>query len=147
MIAVLYLSTDGENKTATTRTPIVSNAPLLTHKQLFNETTTSIELAVDIDQCTTVDYFKYVTDNWFRNGVLLPSTVETSFHSQQVKLSFDNPSLLDNGVYETQLRISTYSKLTCDYLSPYTGFMGTSTAIIRSNVQQLLYYGNCVTDI
>ena len=98
--AVLYLSTDGENKTATTRTPIVSNAPLLTHKQLFNETTTSIELAVDIDQCTTVDYFKYVTDNWFRNGVLLPSTVETSFHSQQVKLSFDNPSLLDNGVYE-----------------------------------------------
>ena len=135
--AVLYLSTDGESKTVTTST---LNESQSLHKQLFNETTTSVELAVDIDQFTAVDYLKYVSDHWFRNGVLLPASVETSFLPQQAKLNFNNPSLLDNGVYETQLRIS---KLTCDNPSPYTGFMGTSIAIIRSDVQQLLYYGNC----
>ena len=112
----------------------------VSHNYLFNGTSSN----VDIDQCTTVDYLKYVSDHWYRNGVLLPASVETSFLSQQAKLNFDNPSLLDIGVYETQLRISTYSKLTCDNPSPYTGFMGTSIAIIRSDVQQLLYYGNCV---
>ena len=136
--AVLYLSTNGVNKTSSL---IESRSP---YRQLFNGTTTSIELIQNIDQCTAVD-FKYVSDHWFRNGVLLPASVKTSFHSQQVNLNFGNPSLLDNGVYETQLRINAYSKLqTCDNPSPYTWFMKIITVIIKSDVQQLLYYGNCV---
>ena len=134
--AVLYLSTHGENKTSSF---IESQSP---YKQLFNGTTTSIELIEIIDQCTALE----VSNHWFRNGALLPPSVETSVHSHQAQLHFYNPSLLDTGVYETQLRINAYFKLqqTCDNPSPYTWFMGTSTVIIRSDIQQLLYYGNLV---
>ena len=133
--AVLYLSTDGENKTSS----FIESKSL--YKQLFNGTATSIELIETIDQCTALD-FKYVSNHWFRNGVLLPASVETSVHSHQAQLHFFNPSLLDTGVYESQLRINAYSKLqTCDNPSPYTG-LGTGIVIIRSDIQQLLYYGN-----
>ena len=110
-------------------------------KKLFNGTFPSVEL---VDVFATDEYLD-VSDHWFHNGVLLPVTAKTTFVSHQAKLTLDNPSTFDIGVYETQLRISSHSKLTCDNPSPYTGwFIGTSTAIIRSDVQQLLYYGNCV---
>ena len=112
----------------------------VSHKNLFNGTSSNVELLVN----TATDDYLDVPDHWFHNGVLLPTTARTTILTQQAKLTLDNPFTLDIGVYETQLRINTHSKLTCDNPSPYTGFMGTSTAIIRSDVQQLLYYGNCV---
>ena len=118
--------------------PIVSAN--VSHKNLFNGTSLNVELIVN----TAADEYLDVSDQWFHNGDLLAATAKTTFLSHQAKLTLDNPFTLDIGVYETQLRISTYSKLTCDNPSPYTGwFIGTSTAIIRSDVQQLLYYGNC----
>ena len=106
-------------------------------KNLFNSTSSKVDISVNI---TTVDYLG-VSYHWFHNGISFP--VKTTFQPLQVKLTLDNPSLLnDVGVYETQLRTSTHSKLTCDNPSPYTWFMGTSTVIIRSDIQQLLYYGN-----
>ena len=107
-------------------------------KNLFNSTSPKVDISVNI---TTDDYLG-VSYHWFHNGIPLPTSSKTTFQLQQVKLTLDNPSLLNDGVYETQLRMSTYSKLTCDNPSPYTGFMGTSTVIIRSDIQQLLYYGN-----
>ena len=118
--------------------PILS--VIVPHKNIFNGTSSNVELLVN----TVADDYLYVSDHWFHNGVLLLATAKTTFLFHQAKLTLDNPFTLDIGVYETQLRTSTYSKLTCDNPSPYTWFMGTSIAIIRSDVQQLLYYGNCV---
>ena len=118
--------------------PILSvNVP---HKNIFNGISSNVELLVH----TVADKYLDVSDHWFHNGALLPVIAKTTFLSHQAKLTLDNPFTLDNGVYETQLRISTYSRLTFDNPSPYTWFMGTSIVIIRSDAQQLLYYGNCV---
>ena len=112
----------------------------VSHKNIFNGSSLNVELLVN----TVADEYLDVSDHWFHNGALLPVTAKTTFVSHQAKLTLNNPSTFDIGVYETQLRISTHSKLTCDNPSPYTGwFIGTSIAIIRSDVQQLLYYGNC----
>ena len=105
-------------------------------KNLFNSTSPKVDISVNI---STDDYLG-VSYRWFHNAISFP--VKTTFQPQQVKLTLDNPSLLNDGVYETQLGTSTHSRLTCDNPSPYTGFMGTSTVIIRSDIQQLLYYGN-----
>ena len=114
---------------------------LVSQKNLFNSTSSKVDISVNI---TTDDYLG-VSYRWFHNGIPLPTSSKTTFQPQKVKLTLDNPSLLnDAGVYETQLRTSTNSKLTCDNPSPYTGFMGTSTVIIRSDIQQLLYYGNII---
>ena len=111
----------------------------VSRKNLFNSTSSKVDILVNI----TADDYIDVSYHWFHNAISFP--VKTTFQPQQVKLTIDNPSLLnDPGVYETQLRTTIYSKLTCDNPSPYTGFMGTSTVIIRSDIQQLLYYGNLV---
>ena len=110
----------------------------VSQKYLFNSTSPKADISVNI---TTDDYID-VSYRWFHNGISLPTSSKTTFQPQQVKLTLDNPSLLNDGVYETQLRTRTHTKLTCDNPSPYTGFMGTSTVIIRSDIQQLLYYGN-----
>ena len=104
----------------------------VSRKNLFNSTSPKVNISVNI---TTDDYLG-VSYHWFHNGISLPTSSKTTFQPQQVKLTLDNPSLLNDGVYETQLRTSTHSKLTCDNPSPYTGFMGTSTVIIRSDIQQ-----------
>ena len=109
-------------------------------KNLFNSTFSMVDISINI----TADDYIDVSYHWFHNGIPLPTLSKTTFQPQQVKLTLDNPSLLNDGVYETQLRTSTHSKLTCDNPSPYTGFMGTSTVIIRSDIQQLLYYGNII---
>ena len=114
----------------------------VSQKYLFNSTSPKVDISVNI---TTDDYLG-VSYHWFHNGISLPTSSKTTFQPQQVKLTLDNPSLLNDGVYETQLRTSTHSKLTCDNLSQYFifWFIGTSTVIIRSDIQQLMYYGNRV---
>ena len=112
----------------------------VSQKNLFNSTYPKVNISVNI----TADDYLGVSYRWFHNGIPLPTSSKTTFQPQQVKLTLDNPSLLNDDVYETQLRTSTYSKLTCDNSSQYTGFMGTSTVIIRSDIQQLLYYGNII---
>ena len=116
---------------------MVSTLPV-SQKNLFNSTSPKVDISVNI---TTDDYLG-VSYHWFHNGIPLSTSSKTTFQPQQVKLTLDNPSLLNDGVYETQLRTSTNSnsKLTCPSL--YIWFMGTSTVIIRSDIQQLLYYGN-----
>ena len=135
--AVLYLSTNGEFSS-------IRQSPSVIRKQLFNETTTTVELAVYVDCLTTNEYQNYFF--WLFNGnsffSLFSKRHKTTLYSQQAKLYVDNPSLLDAGVYETLLWTTTYSKLTCDNPFPYTWFMGTNYVIIRSDIQQLLYYGN-----
>ena len=113
---------------------------LVSQKNLFNSTSPKVDISVNI---TTDDYLG-VSYRWFHNGIPLPTSAKTTFQPQQVKLTLDNPSLLNDGVYETQLRTSTHSKLTCDNPSTYNWFMGTSTVMIKSDIQQLLYYGNLV---
>ena len=132
---VLYLSTN-ETKTVTDETTTAS----LKFKQMFiNETSTSVTLSVKIDKFFAVNYFQYISVRWFHNGVLLPATcVKTSFNCYYAELIIDDPSLFDVGVYETQLTIKIYSKLTCDNRLPYIRFMGTSCTV-RSDVQQLIY--------
>ena len=104
----------------------------------INETSTSVTLSVKIDQFFALNYFQYISVRWFHNGVLLPATCDkTSFNSYYAELTIDDPSLFDVGVYETQLTIKIYSKLTCDNRLPYIRFMGTS--IVRSDVQHLIY--------
>ena len=110
---------------------------LVSQKNLFNSTSPKVDISVN----TTTDDYLGVSYRWFHNGILLPTSSKTTFQPQQVKRTLDNPSLLNDGVYETQLITSTYSKLTCDNPSPYL-FMGTSIVIIRSDIQHLLYYGN-----
>ena len=134
--AVLYLSTNGEFS-------FIRQPPLVIRKQLFNETTTTVELAVYIDCLTLNEYPKY--SRWLRNrNPFFSKRHKTTFYSQQAKLYVDNLSLLDAGVYETQLWMDAYSKLqTCDN-PQYTWFMGTRIVIIKSDIQQLLYYGNVV---
>lgn len=122
----------------------MSSALPVLHNQVFNASTLSVELVVNIDQSTADDYL--ISDFWFRNGNPLPSAAKTAFHPQfdkTVRLIIQNPITLDIGLYETQLKVNKYSKITCDNPSPYTSnsFMGTNYAVIESNIQQLLYSG------
>ena len=109
---------------------------------MFNASTSSVELLVNIDQSTADD--NLISDFWFRNGNPLPSAAKTAFYRQFDKtawLIIQRPSTLDIGWYETQLKVNKYSKITCDIPSPYTSFLGTDYAVIESNIQQLLYSG------
>ena len=81
---------------------------LVSRKNLFNSISSKVDISVNI---TTDDYLG-VSYHWFHNAISFP--VKTTFRPQQVKLTIDNSSLLNDGVYETQLRTTIYSKLTCD---------------------------------
>ena len=135
--AVLYLSTDGENCNNykyfnyhfIPGSVIMNNtrpSPLTAWNQenVFNKSTTAVTLGVNIDH-----YIQYMFVQWFQNGVPV-SASHYPIKYPQVKLTIQNPIPINIGVYEIQLRISTYSKLTCNNPSPYTGFMGTSIAVI-----------------
>ena len=113
----------------------------VTHKQFFNTTTSHIDLVVNVDQSVVVDYLR---DYWFQNGNSLSKTIVFVPHvDKQAKFTVTNPTIFDNGVYETQMRVNTHTLLSsmCDNPSTYTSFMVSSTAVIGSDVQQLLYSG------
>ena len=149
--AVLYLSTKGENKTAE------SQSPLLNCQQLFNENSTSVQLSIEIDPSIAVDIFQHVSIHWFHNGVLQQSNPASLISlSQSAKLTLDNPSLFDAGVYETQLRLHARPKFAnCDSLMSYSSFMlirrdrygrkrySPLVIPIRNHIQQLIY-GKCI---
>ena len=113
---------------------------------MFNASTSNVELVVNIDQSTADDYL--ISDFWFRNGNPLPSAAKTAFHPQfdkTARLIIQSPITLDIGLYETQLKVNKYSKITCDNPSPYTSFLGTNYAAIESSIQQLLYSGTAIS--
>ena len=113
----------------------------VTHKQFFNTTTSRIDLVVNVDQCVVVDYLR---DYWFHNGNSLYNFIPfVPNFDKQAKLTVTNPTIFDSGVYETQMKVYTYTLLssTCDNPSPYHWFMGTYIAVIGSDVQNLLYSG------
>ena len=116
-------------------------SPLTAWRQenVFNKSTTAVTLGVNIDH-----YIQNMFVQWFQNGVPVSASHESSFYPikyLQAKLTIQNPIPINIGVYEVQLRVSTL-KLTCDNPSPYTGFMGTSIAVIGTNTQKLQYSGN-----
>ena len=112
-------------------------SPLTSWNQenVFNKSTTAVTLGVNIEY-----YIQYMFVQWFQNGFPV-SASHYPIKYPQVKLTIQNPIPINIGVYEIQLRISTYSKLTCDNPSSYTGFMGTSIAVIGTNTQKLQYSG------
>ena len=147
--AVLYLSTNGENGTTAE-----SQSPLLNCQQMFNENSTSVQLSIEINPSIAVDIFQHVSIHWFHNGVLLQSSPASLISSyQSAKLTIDNPSLSDAGVYETQLRLHADSKISnCDSLISYSSFIlrqdrfaqySSLIITIRNDIQQLIY-GNCI---
>lgn len=113
------------------------------HTQAFNSSTASITLAANIDL-----HEQYTIDDrspiqWFRNGIPLSSTTFI-FHpyiDQQSKVTLQNPTWLDIGVYETQLRTNLSEYLICNSPTSYIGFIGTNISIIGNDVQKLLYSG------
>ena len=107
-------------------------------ENVFNKSTTAVTLGVNIDH-----YIQNMLVQWFQNGVPVSASHESSFYPikyPQAKLTIQNPIPIHIGVYEVQLRVST-SRVTCNNPSPYTGFMGTSIAVIGTNTQKLLYSG------
>ena len=114
----------------------------VTHKQVFNTTTSHIDLVVNVDQCVVVDYLR---DYWFQNGNRLYKSIPyfVSHVDKQAKFTVTNPTIFDSGVYETVMRMNTYTLLSsmCDNPSSYRSFMGTYNAVIGSDVQSLLYSG------
>ena len=105
---------------------------------MFNTSTSHADLVVNVDQSVVVDYLH---DYWFQNGKSLSKTIHFVPHiDKQAKLTVANPTIFDSGVYETVMRVNTYTLL--PMCNTYRWFMGTSAAVIGSDVQQLLYSGN-----
>ena len=114
----------------------------MTHKQVFNTTTSHIDLVVNVDQAVVVDYLRVY---WFHNGKWLYKSIPhfVSHFDKQAKFTVTNPTIFDSGVYETQMIVYTYTLLSsmCDNPSSYRSFMGTYNAVIGSNIQNLFYSG------
>ena len=120
---------------------ILSSVSAVTHMQVFNTTTSHIDLVVNVDQSAVVDYLH---DYWFHNGNSLSNTNYFVPHfDKQAKLTVTNPTIFDSGVYETQMRVYTYTLLSsmCDNPISYYWFMGYYIAVIGKDVQNILYSG------
>ena len=120
-----------------------SSVSAVTHKQLFNTSTSHIDLVVNIDHSVDIDvdyeYFFF----WFHNGKTRSLTYVSQF-KKQAKLTITNPTILDSGVYETVIMFSTYGLLssTCDDpLSYASQLLRFGSLVIGSDVQQSLYSG------
>ena len=91
--------------------------------------------------------------SWFQNGEPISSSTSAGITISQLlypmtdpqaELSFEQPNFQDIGVYETQLRIQSTTKITCRLPSAYTSFilytLRISTHIDGSDIQNLQFY-------
>ena len=124
-----------------------SSISVVSHKQVFNTSTSHIDLAVNVDQPVNI-VEDLLHDYWFHNGnsnYLYKSIPFVPKFDKQVKLTVTNPTIPDSGVYETVMIVNipvyTLLSLLCDNPSSYHSFMGTYVAVVGSDVQKLLYSG------
>ena len=78
---------------------------LVSQKNHFNSTSSKVDISVN----NTNDDYLGVSYRWFHNGIPLPTSSKTTFQPQQVKLTLDNPSLLNDGMYETETPLTEFT--------------------------------------